>query len=295
MDKTLKADLSLLFVALSWGLSYYFVDLVMDDLGVYGQNTYRFIIAFAMALILGRGRLQPLKGETLKSSMILGFLLFMVYFGATMGVKYTTMSNTAFLCSLMVIFTPILAFFYYGIRPSNRTLFCVLLSFVGIAFLTLGKDFKIQTKTLKGDLVSIVGALSYAHHLLYTERAIKKKGAHPFSLSVYQFLFCGILNGIMMVLFEEPSLPQSGMSWFAILFLSVFCTGFAFILQAQGQQHTTATHVGVIFSLEPVFASIFAFIFAGEVLLARAYFGGFLMLLSVLLMELPGRKKKASS
>lgn len=62
MSKMLKADLSLLFVALTWGLSYYLVDIVMEDLGVYGQNVYRFFIAFAFALALGRGRMAPLRG-----------------------------------------------------------------------------------------------------------------------------------------------------------------------------------------------------------------------------------------
>ena len=261
MSKMLKADLSLLFVALTWGLSYYLVDIVMEDLGVYGQNAYRFFIAFGFALVLGRGRLAPLKGDILKHSFIMGAILSCVYFGSTMGVKYTSLSNTAFLCSLMVIFTPLFATLYYGKAPSKKTIFCVIVSFIGIAFLTLGEDFKIQMSTLKGDLVSILAAV-------------------------------GLINLVLMVIFEKPGLPSSGMTWFALIFLSVFCTGLAFILQTLAQRDTPASHVGVIFSLEPVFASIFAYILLGEVLLPRAYFGAFLMLASVILMELPGKKER---
>ena len=47
-----------------------------------------------------------------------------------------------------------------------------------------------------------------------------------------------------------------------MIFLSVFCTGVAFIIQAVAQQYTTAAHVGIIFTLEPVFSGIVAFIFA---------------------------------
>lgn len=294
MSKMMKADLSLLFVALSWGLSYYLVDVVMDDLGVYGQNVLRFFMAFLFALIIGRGRLAPLKGDILKHSFIMGAILSCVYFGSTMGVKYTSLSNTAFLCSLMVIFTPIFSTIYQRKAPSLRTIFCVLMSFVGIAFLTLGEDFKIQLSTLKGDLVSIFAAIAYAHHLLYTERAVRKMPDQAFSLSTYQFLFVCLINLVLMGLFEKPSLPSSGLSWFAIIFLSVFCTGLAFILQTLAQRYTTASHVGVIFSLEPVFASIFAYILVGEVLLPRAYFGAFLMLASVIIMEVPMKKDKRS-
>ncbi|MDO4176769.1 MAG: DMT family transporter [Bacillota bacterium] len=71
----------------------------------------------------------------------------------------------------------------------------------------------------------------------------------------------------------------------SVVFLSIFCTGVAFAVQAIAQQYTTATHVGIIFALEPVFAGIVAFLFAGERLLPRAYFGAFLMLLSIIIME----------
>ena len=67
--------------------------------------------------------------------------------------------------------------------------------------------------------------------------------------------------------------------------LAVFCTGIAFIVQAVAQQYTTASHVGVIFTLEPVFSGIVAFFFAGEILLPRAYAGAFLMLAGLFFME----------
>ena len=104
------------------------------------------------------------------------------------------------------------------------------------------------------------------------------------------------VTGIMLVLiftmlilafiFEEPCLPQSTGCWISVCFLAIFCTGIAYIAQAVAQQYTTATHVGIIFTLEPVFAGIVAFLFAGERLLPRAYFGAFLMIISILLIEI---------
>ncbi|MBQ3185784.1 MAG: DMT family transporter, partial [Firmicutes bacterium] len=80
--------------------------------------------------------------------------------------------------------------------------------------------------------------------------------------------------------------PSSGIVWGSALFLAVFCTGVAFIVQTIAQQYTSATHVGVIFTLEPVFAGIVAFALAGEILLPRAYFGAFLLLASLIIMEI---------
>ena len=83
--------------------------------------------------------------------------------------------------------------------------------------------------------------------------------------------------------------------WSAALFLGLFCTGIAFVVQAIQQKYTTASHVGLIFTLEPVFASVIAFIFANEILRPRSYVGMFLMIVSLVLMEvdIPFLKSKA--
>ena len=71
----------------------------------------------------------------------------------------------------------------------------------------------------------------------------------------------------------------------AALFLGVVCSGIAFVIQSVQQQYTTASHVGLIFTLEPVFASMVAFVMTGEVLSLRGYIGAALMLLSLFIME----------
>ena len=86
-----------------------------------------------------------------------------------------------------------------------------------------------------------------------------------------------------------PRLPQSSTIWGAAIFLGLFCSGLAFVIQAVAQQYTTASHVGVIFTLEPVFSAIVAYFFANEKLLPRGYIGAALMLLSLLVMEMDWR------
>lgn len=80
-------------------------------------------------------------------------------------------------------------------------------------------------------------------------------------------------------------MPTTPMTWGAALFLGILCSGVAFIIQSVQQQYTTASHVGLIFTLEPVFAAIVAYFFAGEVLTSRSYVGMAFMLLSLVVME----------
>ncbi|MBK5246798.1 MAG: DMT family transporter, partial [Peptostreptococcaceae bacterium] len=101
----------------------------------------------------------------------------------------------------------------------------------------------------------------------------------------FQLGFAGFGNLILSFLVETPTLPQSPKVWASSVFLAIFCTGLAFVIQAVAQQYTSAAHVGIIFTLEPVAAGIAAFVFAGEVLLPRAYLGAIILVLSLLVME----------
>nr|WP_240381131.1 EamA family transporter [Bacillus mycoides] len=44
------------------------------------------------------------------------------------------------------------------------------------------------------------------------------------------------------------------------------------------QKYTTSTHTGLIFSLEPVFSALFAYVFMNELLPLKGYIGAVLIL-----------------
>lgn len=285
MNKT-RADILLLIVAFLWGASYLLMDYSLDELDPFNINAFRFLFAFLTAFAVGWKKLLPVNKATIKYSALLGFVLVIVYFGATFGVKHTSISNAGFLCALTVVSTPILAFFFKKQKPGKMLSVAVILALLGIGFLTLDESLK----PALGDLLCILCAVSYSVHLLITETAVKKEEVDVFQLGVYQLGFSGAYQLIMSFLFETPHLPSSGKVWFSMLALAIFCTGFSFVVQTIAQQYTSASHVGVIFSLEPVFAAMVAFFIAGEVLSGRAYFGAVLLLLSLFVMELDFKK-----
>ena len=208
-----------------------------------------------------------------------------VYIGATFGVKYTTISNSGFMCSLTVIFTPIMEWIVFKKRPSKKFSLVLLICITGIALLTLGKDFSLNMDHLKGDLLCVMCAFSYAILLIFTEIGVSKEEVNPYQMGVFQIGITGVLNLVMAFVLETPHFPDTMAVWGAVAFLAIFCTGVAYIMQPIAMQYTSAGHVGVIFALEPVFSAIVAFMFAGEVLFPKQYLGGALMLFSIILME----------
>ncbi|MGN0658618.1 MAG: DMT family transporter [Emergencia sp.] len=293
MKTQLKADLMLILVTLCWGVSYYLMDVSLEDMGPFTLNAHRFIGAFAAAAVLSFRSLKGVNRETLKYSLLIGSVLVFVYMGATFGVKYTSLSNSGFLCALTVIFVPILEMIFLKKKSSRKILFAILLSFIGIMLLTLKDDFSINMGNLKGDLLCLMGAIAYAVDLILTERAVAHEEVDAFQLGVFQLGVTGVYMLILSFIFETPHLPTTPSIWGAVIFLSLFCTGVAFIVQAVAQQYTTAAHVGIIFTLEPVFAAVVAFFFAGEVLSAKSYFGAVLMIAALFVTEISfGPKEK---
>ena len=297
MNKQLKADLMLVLVTLCWGISYYLMDLALTDMDPFTLNAHRFLGAFAVAGLLSYKKVKDVNRITLKYSLLVGAALVFVYIGATFGVKYTTLSNSGFLCALTVVFTPLIAWVFLRQKLDRKMTLSVVICFIGIALLTLKDDFSINLGNLKGDLLCIICAVAYAIDLLLTEKAVSHKEVDAYQLGVFQLGVTGLCNLILAIIVETPHFPTTGNVWGAVIFLSIFCTGVAFVVQPVAQQYTSASHVGVIFALEPVFAGLVAFALAGEVLSPKSYFGAVLMIASIFIMEIDfsrffSRKKK---
>ncbi len=285
MSKQLQADGILFLITFCWGVSYFLMDVSMTELDPFTLNAFRFLGAFAIAVLLSGKKLMNVSKETLKYAALVGFLMVFVYIGATFGVKYTSISNSGFMCSLTVIFTPILEWVVFKKKPDKKFSLVLLICITGIALLTLGSDFSLSAEHIKGDLMCVMCAFAYAVLLIFTEMGVRKEEVDPYQMGVFQIGITGVLNLIVAFVLETPHFPEAVQVWGAVAFLAIFCTGVAYIMQPIAMQYTSSGHVGVIFALEPVFSAIVAFMFAGEVLFAKQYLGGALMLFSIILME----------
>lgn len=273
----LKGDAIMVVVTMLWGSSYLFMKMGLHTLDGFNIVGLRFFIAFIVAGLVFQRRLRKINFITLKYSFLLGFILFSIMSSVTIGVGSTSISNAGFLFSLSVVFVPLLLALLYKEFPDRKTIIGVFLAIVGIGLLTLNSTLQVN----KGDLLVIFGAVLYAVYILITDKAIKK--ADAMNIGIAQLGFAGTFGLLFSFIFEENThLPSTKEGWIAILALSIFCSAIGFIGQAIAQQYTTPTRIGLIFSLEPVFASLFAFIFVGEVLTLKGYIGAILILIGIL-------------
>lgn len=280
MTKQLKADLMLLMITVFWGASYMLTKIGLEGLEPFNLTALRFIIAFIIATIVFRKEIFSADVRTIKYAFILGIILFGMFISMAFGLGHTTASNAGFLISLSVILIPIISFVFLKQKIEKKVIMGVCLALIGIALMTLDAKFTVNI----GDLLCILCALLCSIHVIVI--GIFTKEVDPIALGALQLGFAGIFSIIFSAFTETISLPRTALSWLSVLLLSIFCTAIGYIVQTIAQQHTTATHTGLILSLEPVFSAIFAYIFLEEVLAPKGYLGGIILLSGVLIAEI---------
>lgn len=276
-------------VVTCWGFSFFLTDLATKDLETFNLNAFRFLIAFLICAVIFRTHLRRVSRPTLLWSLLAGAILSAMYAFMNLGVANTTLSNSGFLCQLTVIVTPFLSALLNRTRPPLKIYAASFLCLGGIALLTLTDGFSINRETVRGDIFCLLCGIVYAVQIVTVERAVKNEQVDPLQLGILQLGVTGAISLLLSIFTEDPHFPQSKTTWLASLLLAVFCTGLAFVVQSVAQKYTPATHVSLIFSLEPVIAAFVAFFFAGEVLTPRAYLGAALMVSAILLAEVDFR------
>ena len=290
MSKQQRADLLLVMVAGFWGVSYIMTDIALTELEPLTLNAFRFLSAFLVLGLIFFKKMRHLSRATLGFSVVIGLCLVGVYTCCTYGILYTSLSNAGFICSLPVVTTPILEVLVNRKKPPKKMLFCLIMCAVGLALLTLNETFR----PALGDLICLGPAVFYAIDLVVTDRVIRRSDVDPLHMGVCELGVTGVIMLILALILETPHFPATPRVWFHTLFLGIFCSGVAFVVQTVQQKYTTPSHVGLIFTLEPLFAAIVAYFFADEVLRPQGYVGAALMMASLVLMELelPAKKKK---
>ena len=166
---------------------------------------------------------------------------------------------------------------------------CIVLCAVGLALLTLNEAFR----PALGDVICMGVALFYALDLIYTEQAVRNPEVDPLQMGILELGVVGVIMLVLCLFLEQPRLPSTPLFWGSALFLALFCTGFAFVVQTVQQQYTSASHVGLIFTLEPLFSAVVAYFLADEILRPRGYIGAALMMASLIIVEAgPGKRSE---
>jgi len=286
--KTVLADSGLLYASAIWGSTFFLVKSALADIDPVIMVGYRFLLAGVVLLVFLKVTRRPIfvgLGRAAFLSVILVFL----YIPQTVGLKYTTASNSGFITGLFVAFVPIFLRVIFRRRPTMMELLASIISLTGLWILTGGmSDINI------GDILTLVAAMTYALHVLYSDKYMKA-GIDPYVISCQQFLMVGLLSLVAAALFDLPFGIGSTSVGLVVVFLALFPTLSAFVIQMFAQRIRSPLRVSLIFALEPVFAAMFAWTLGGETIVRHRALGGLLIFTALVVsgIRLPLRKQKS--
>lgn len=264
----LKANLLLVIVTMFWGMSYMFMVMGLETLEVFNTVALRSLIAFILAGLIFYKKLMKLDKKIVLYGLIQGFFLVGAIGFPMIGVMTTPTANAGFLVSLTVVLVPIMTSIIDKKLPTRTVCIAIICTMIGIIILTFNSSLTLQI----GDIFCLLTAFSYSIYIVLNGKFTKNVDSLAFG--IYQMGFAAIISGCICLLFETPQIPSTSNSWIAVLGLGTLCSAFGFIGQTVAQQYTTPTHTGLIFSLEPIFAAIFAIIFLGESITIQLIIGG---------------------
>jgi drug/metabolite transporter (DMT)-like permease len=283
------ADIGLLYAAAIWGATFFLVKMALVDIDPVIMVAYRFLLAGAVLLVfilLTRRNILAGLGRALFLSVVLWFL----YIPQTVGLKYTTASNSGFITGLFVAFIPFFMLTIFKRRPTYLEIIASGISLAGLWVLTGGmRDVNV------GDILTLMAAMTYALHVLYSDKYMKA-GVDPYVISCQQFLLVGLVSLLTGLVMDLPLTYGSTRAAGIVIFLALFPTLSAFLIQMLAQKITTPIKVSLIFALEPVFAAGFAWTVGGEQMISHRAFGGLLIVLALIIsgLPVPGSKKQDS-
>lgn len=299
----LLGPLICLLTAIIWGSGFPFQDIVGRDtanIDSFSFNGIRFLIGgitlIPVFLIFERENDLPKceKAPRLKRTIIFGIisgaLLSVSAILQQMGIQLTGQSGKAgFITGFYLIILPVAMLIIFKQKPSIFVWIAIPISLLGLYFLSVTSDFKIQL----GDLLVLLCAFGFSAQMIFVDRVGVRVSTLKFSCT--QFFSAGVICMTLGLIFGNLTWQGITNNILPILYCGIMSAGAAYTLQNIGQKHTAPAVASLIFALEGLFATIFECIFEKSLPSGRAIIGCVLMLSAVLLSQIPKKEKTGSN
>jgi drug/metabolite transporter (DMT)-like permease len=275
-----RAELALLITTIVWGSTFAIVKIGMTYVSPVLFVAIRFGVATAILLVFFRRRIFPIPATSVFKGAVLSLFLFSGFVAQNIGLTITTASKSAFITGMMVLFVPVLQYVIERRLPKVGNIAGVVVVAIGLWFLTSPSGAGMNA----GDALTLVCSVLFGVYIVYLD--VISRDMTSLQLAFLQMIWTAAFATIATLGFETPKFTWSWEGVAATLYLTLFATLASTYVQTRFQKDTTPTRAVVIFSVEPVVASLVAAVLLGEQLGAFGILGGGLIITGVLISEL---------
>lgn len=227
---------------------------------------------------------KPEKKKTLlPGGICCGAALFVASNLQQFGIQYTSVGKAGFITAMYIVLVPVLGIFLK--RRAGLRVWCgVALAVAGLYLLCMTDGISVNF----GDVLLLLCAFVFAIHILIIDYFSPK--VDGVRMSCIQFLVCGLLSGVGMLLTEQVDVSAMLQAWLPITYAGVMSCAVGYTLQIIGQKGMNPTVASLILSLESVVSVLAGWILLGQSLSPREIGGCVLMFAAIVLAQLPERE-----
>jgi drug/metabolite transporter (DMT)-like permease len=266
-----QAILMLLVANFCWGLSFPLIKamvhahrLAVPESGTWFITAYtvapRFLIATLVMLVLLWPRLRTFTRLEVKQGLLIGVTAGTGMLFQNDGLQFTDASVSAFLTQFYAIMIPTWLALRARRWPSGTVLLCGGLVLAGVAI--LGRfDFR-ALHLGRGEMETLLSSVFFMMQILLLDsKQFAANRALPVTLVMFtvQALLFSVMAAGTAPSAASLLVPWTSGAWLTFtLLLTLFCTLGAYTLMTMWQPKITATEAGLIYCVEPLFASLLA-------------------------------------
>lgn len=295
MKNQIKGSVFLLLAAILWGASFVFQNEgaeIIDPIAFNGLRSLLGslallpVIAIISALNKKKGKYRKTSKEETRTLLWGGFFCGLALCAAgtlqTLGIKQGA-GESGFITTIYIVFVPILSVFLRQ-KIERRVWFAVMMCFVGLYFLCGSFSLNIN------QIYLLLCAFFFAIHILVIDYFSPK--VDGVKLSCLQFLVVGIIDCIIMLFVDVPSLDEIIICFPNLAYMGFVSCSVAYTFQIIGQRYISASIGALLMSLESVFSVLSEWALQGTLLAPIKIFGCVIIFAAVILVQLPLKVKQ---
>ncbi len=267
-----RSELLLLLGVLLWSTTFAVMKQSLGSISPALLVLIRFAIAAVVVYVLFRSKIEftwlnLLKGLAIGIPEYVGFML------QVTGITMTTASKSAFITGLAVVVAPVLSFLFLREQRSWKVALALLLAVDGLWVISFGFTLRVGGMGM-GDFLTVLCALAFGMQVFVIHLFSDRDSFY--ATTFFQLLAVAICS-LAYALTTKQTLVVNPVSWPSLLYLAIFTTVITVLLQNRFQHDVTVAQASVIYSLEPVFATLLAVLFIGERMGPATLVGGVLL------------------
>ena len=288
MNKNIFSLICAILTSVLWGSAFVAQDMGMDFIGPHTFNVGRFLVGFlTLCPFFLFFEFKKIKKKNIDSKkaftylVLLGFILGVGQALQQISLIYTDVANTGVFTVMYVLIVPFISYFIFSYRIHWSVWPAVFFCIIGGLLLSELNNISVRY----GDALGILSAFCWAFHIIYIRKTIDFFN-FPITIAMSQCLFAFLFTILPMVIYENPLFSNILKDSYEILYVGVLSSGLAFLLQTYTLQNLTPAPAAIIFSLEGVFAAIFAWLILDQFLNETKILGIFLILFAVIFSQI---------